>query len=239
MRRKKKLQDAEEQQQRHNPAEDFGQPPADHLAGVLHARGVEILDELRILDARRVEIEPAVGFALVRAANRLIADEYFGDLSRAHACLNSLYEIWRPRGGHEPRLRQREQERRPRTYHTAPPGRPGASERLSLPVRLSRGFIPGGLRRLAMSLRRSGAADPKVGRYAAVLLPAFSNTSPLSPTVDRYAITLTENRSRARASRAGRGWRRWIARFNGRAPYIGSYPSLTLKMLGGRRLRST
>ena len=45
--------DGEEQQEREDPAEDLGQPAADELAGVLHAGGIELLEQLRILDARR------------------------------------------------------------------------------------------------------------------------------------------------------------------------------------------
>src|SRR5882672_10097419 len=82
--------------------------------------------------------------------------------------------------------------RRPRMYHTAPPGRPGASERLSLPVRLSRGFVPGGVRRLAMWLCRTAAADPggrPLGDRSASRL--FEHQS-IVADVDRYAITFTE-----------------------------------------------
>src|SRR6185503_9736681 len=66
---------AEQQHQRNNPAEDLWQPPADHLARVLDAGRVEILDQFRIFDARRVERTATVGLAFVRAADGLIADE--------------------------------------------------------------------------------------------------------------------------------------------------------------------
>ena len=42
-----------QQQEREHPAEDLRQPAADELAGVLHAGGVELLEQLRVLDPRR------------------------------------------------------------------------------------------------------------------------------------------------------------------------------------------
>src|SRR4030095_4724223 len=71
-----KAPDAEQQHQRNNPAQDLGQPPAHHLARVLHAGRVEILDQLWILDAGRVERTAAVGVAFVRSTYWLVSDEY-------------------------------------------------------------------------------------------------------------------------------------------------------------------
>ena len=45
--------DGEQQQDRDDPAEDFRQPPADLLAGVLDARGIELFDQLRDLRSGR------------------------------------------------------------------------------------------------------------------------------------------------------------------------------------------
>ncbi len=73
--------DGKQQQQRDDPAEDFRKPAADRLAGVLHARRLEVLDQLRIFDARCGEIAPPVGVALVRPADRLVSDEPLGDLA--------------------------------------------------------------------------------------------------------------------------------------------------------------
>ena len=79
--------DDEDEDERKDPSENLGQPPADELAGVLHARRVEILEQLRVLDARRAEVLAAVGLARVGATDRLFADVDLGDLTRANCLL--------------------------------------------------------------------------------------------------------------------------------------------------------
>ena len=53
IRRKKKLQTADEEEQRNDPAEDFRIQRLVDLAGELHLLRLEILDQLRIVDADR------------------------------------------------------------------------------------------------------------------------------------------------------------------------------------------
>jgi hypothetical protein len=79
--------DGDEDQDGQHPAEDLRQPAADELAGVLDAGRIELLEQLGILDARRVEVQLAVDLALVDAANGLVADRHLGHLPAAHRLL--------------------------------------------------------------------------------------------------------------------------------------------------------
>ena len=95
MRRKKKPQMRDEEDERDDPAEQLGQPAVGDLAGVLHAVRFELLGQLRIVDARRRELLRCLRIVrrrlLQRAADRLIADGDFGDLRRSsRSVLNSL-----------------------------------------------------------------------------------------------------------------------------------------------------
>ena len=70
--------DADQEQQRDDPAEHVRQPAIDDFAGVLHAFRVELLGELRILDAGRRELAALLAVRscvlFQRAANLLVAD---------------------------------------------------------------------------------------------------------------------------------------------------------------------
>src|SRR5688500_20121919 len=81
--------------------------------------------------------------------------------------------------------------RKPRTYHTAPPGRPEPSVRRSLPVRLSRGFIPGGVRRFANQYSRGGPGRRVAGGLCGDRLFLLEAESIL-PHIDDDAIALVE-----------------------------------------------
>ena len=77
--------DADEEDERNDPAEKIGQPSIDGLARVLHALGFELLGELRIFDARGLELASFVVLILFeRAADHLVADR------RLTSSLNSL-----------------------------------------------------------------------------------------------------------------------------------------------------
>src|SRR4029434_5740664 len=72
-----KAPDSEEQQQRNDPAEDLGQPPAHELARILDPMGVEFLDELRVVDARRRKSATVARITSKRTMNGLFSN---GDL---------------------------------------------------------------------------------------------------------------------------------------------------------------
>src|SRR5205814_2663438 len=102
----------------------FRQPAAHRLAGVLRVRRIEILNELRILDARRVERRAAVGALLVRAADGLVADEHLRHLAGAHRLLELAVRDLPALRRHEPRLREREEEKEAEDVpHCARPAR--------------------------------------------------------------------------------------------------------------------
>ncbi len=63
----------EQQQDWDDPADDFRQPPADLLAGVLDARGIEFFDQLGILNSGGVEVAAAVDVGFEGAANGLLS----------------------------------------------------------------------------------------------------------------------------------------------------------------------
>jgi hypothetical protein len=77
------------EQQRHNPAEDLGQPAAHNLAGILDAVRLQILNELRILDAcRRKRCAALVAFAFFQlSVNRRFANRDLGNLGRSNETL--------------------------------------------------------------------------------------------------------------------------------------------------------
>src|SRR5262245_26056743 len=77
--------------------------------------------------------------------------------------------------------------RSPRTYHTAPPGRPGARERRS-PGRRSRGFIPGGILEFAI-YKSAGSKGPGLHRR---LTPSFLEGQFIVADVNDHAITFVE-----------------------------------------------
>ncbi len=79
--------DADQEQQRNDPAEQLGQPAVHHLSGVLHAPGFELLGQLRVVDARDREGLGLGVAGLQRAADRLIADRDLGDLAVPHELL--------------------------------------------------------------------------------------------------------------------------------------------------------
>ncbi len=119
--------DAEQQQQRHDPAEDLGQPAADDLARVLDLVGLELLDELRILDARRRERRrPCRRPSSACRGSACSPTVTSATCPPRTSVLNSLYGIVRPAGREEPGLREREHDMKPRTHQMADPGRCGA-----------------------------------------------------------------------------------------------------------------
>ena len=77
--------DADEEDQRQNPPEEIGQPPAGDLAGVLDAARFQLLGQLRVLHAGGRELlrllRIAAGRLLERAANHLLADRHLDDLA--------------------------------------------------------------------------------------------------------------------------------------------------------------
>ena len=103
-----------QQQQRDDPAEDFGQPAADDLAVVLDLVRFEVLNEFRVLDARRHEgVRPLSAFAsgfLELAADDLIADRDLDDLVRAQQGLELAVGDRASAGAEKPGLRHREQQ---------------------------------------------------------------------------------------------------------------------------------
>src|SRR5205823_2729536 len=76
-----------------NPAEELRQPPVDELAAVLDAARLEFFRQLRIVDTRGRELPRPFRIvrrrSLQRAADDLIADRDFGDLS----ALEQLLEV--------------------------------------------------------------------------------------------------------------------------------------------------
>ena len=147
---------AKMKKQRKDPAEDLGQPAADELAGVLHARRVEILEQLRVLDARRAEVLAAVGLALVGAADRLLADVDLGDLARADGLLEVAVRDLAARSAPETTSAPaRAATGPPRTYQIGPPGRARSSGACACrPDACRAGSFPEGVRRFANSLLR-------------------------------------------------------------------------------------
>src|SRR4030095_102673 len=123
-----KAPDAEQQHERNDPAKYLRQPPADHLARVLHAGGVELLDTFCILDARRAVRTAAVGVAFVCSADRLFADEYFRNLAGADGLLELAVGNLTPRRRHEPRLCERQQKEEAEDVPHRP-ARPAGRER--------------------------------------------------------------------------------------------------------------
>ena len=139
-----------------------------------------------------------------------------GDLPVADRLLNSLYEICSPAGRQEPRLRERQQQQ---DAEDVPDGaaRPSGAERATIAGPLVARIHPGGFRRFAIR--------PVVTSRAS----SSRNVNPFVCRRRRRSRSPSRNSPSSTRSASGSSTRRWIVRFNGRAPYIGSYPSLTRK----------
>ena len=91
---------------------DFRQPTADDLARVLHAGGIELLDQFRILDPRRRERGRVVLGFLQRAVDDRVADLHFRDLAAAHQALELAVGDLPPGRREEEGLADRKQRQR-------------------------------------------------------------------------------------------------------------------------------
>ena len=116
----------DDEQQGNDPAEHFGDPAAGNLAGVLHAVRLELLGQLRVLDADGGEgLTLAAGssaFSRPRIGSSRERD--FLDLvRRGPIALKSLYEIVSPVCSWKKNAcASASSSRKPRTYQTALPG---------------------------------------------------------------------------------------------------------------------
>ena len=124
MRRKKKLQSADEEDERDDPAEDLADPAVRHLAGVLDAGLLEVLDQLGVLDADRGERTRPFAAVLERAADASSATATSWTLPSRTSCLNvavgdrlAALHARRRRPGRAPAAGST-----PSTYHIAEPG---------------------------------------------------------------------------------------------------------------------
>ena len=84
MRRKKKIQSADDEEERNDPAEHFGHPAVGDLAGVLDAVRLELLGQLGVLDADRRERLALLGVRLVACRAPSSRQRDFLDLVLAH-----------------------------------------------------------------------------------------------------------------------------------------------------------
>ena len=197
MRRKKKLHSATSSSSGMTQPRTLGQPAADDLAGVLDLVRLEVLDQLRVLDARGHEdVRALAAFAarlLELAADGLIADGDLDDLVGAHQRLELAVGDRASAGAEKPGLRDGEQqqqaehvpdgERRPlRGQRPAFAGlcarREAAAGDLatSAPVRPAQRRLPSG-RRARRRRRRSITVSPSPNSPSSTRRASGSSTS--------------------------------------------------------------
>ena len=154
-----KAPERKQQQDGNDPADDFGKPPAHELTGVLDAGGIELFEELGIFDPGGVEVAAAVDVAVERAADRLLANDHFGNLSAAYRRLELAVRDLTAGRREEPCLRERHQHQEPEHVPDRAAGSPRARKRSPFAGTFVPGFMPGGIRVLGTTRSPPGSSE--------------------------------------------------------------------------------
>ena len=210
----------DEKQERDDPAEQLGQPAVGDLAGVLHAVLLELLDQLRILDADGREAAAGLRRSrLQRAADAICrATVTSATLPVAHQRLElAVRDRLAARQSREQRLRER---------------RAAAGTPRHVPDGADAGAGRGGMPPIA----RAAAVPPAgraFGRLICIVRPCTACHGPSrrwlncrdsvrAVRVDRARVSPSRKSPSSTRIASGSSTRRWIVRFSGRAPYVGS-----------------